>query len=225
MQLAEGRRLSDRIATGPLSAPEAMEIALNIARGLEAAHEKGVVHRDLKPDNVMIAEDGTVKILDFGLAKATEADGSRSEDTLIFDGTATVPQVSPSGLYVSFSWANSVAEWFVDVIEVATGEHHPAVIRIEVSALEHLIAWGRSRWLSDGRIAFIGQDESGNTGIYVQDFVPGTDTSATRRRLAGFIPGVITESFGIAPDGSSIVLAVRQPSRRLFMVDQVAALQ
>jgi eukaryotic-like serine/threonine-protein kinase len=70
MELVEGPTLADRIAAGPLSVPDALAIARQIADALDAAHEQGVVHRDLKPANVKVREDGTVKVLDFGLAKA-----------------------------------------------------------------------------------------------------------------------------------------------------------
>jgi len=76
MELVEGQSLYDRIATGPLPWREATEIAVGIAAGLEAAHERGIVHRDLKPANVHLTSDGGVKVLDFGLAKAFDADGS-----------------------------------------------------------------------------------------------------------------------------------------------------
>jgi serine/threonine-protein kinase len=72
MELAEGRTLAERIAAGPIPVDEAIEIALQVARGLEAAHERGIVHRDLKPANVMLGANHEVKILDFGLAKAWE---------------------------------------------------------------------------------------------------------------------------------------------------------
>ena len=68
-ELLEGESLKDRLARGPLAVPEALRIGVAIARGLAAAHEKGIVHRDLKPGNVFLTEDGTVKLLDFGLAK------------------------------------------------------------------------------------------------------------------------------------------------------------
>jgi serine/threonine-protein kinase len=70
MELVEGPTLADRIAQGPIPADEAMNIAMQIADALEAAHERGVVHRDLKPANVKVRPDGTVKVLDFGIAKA-----------------------------------------------------------------------------------------------------------------------------------------------------------
>ena len=73
MELVEGPTLADRIAPGPIPLDEALGIAKQIADALEAAHEKGIVHRDLKPANVKIRPDGSVKVLDFGLAKAGEA--------------------------------------------------------------------------------------------------------------------------------------------------------
>ncbi len=70
MELVEGNELTELIARGPLPVDQALEISLEIARGLEAAHDKGIVHRDLKPANVKIGSNGDVKILDFGLARA-----------------------------------------------------------------------------------------------------------------------------------------------------------
>jgi eukaryotic-like serine/threonine-protein kinase len=69
MELVEGETLGERIARGALPASEALDIAVQIAGALEAAHEHGIVHRDLKPGNVKLRPDGTVKLLDFGLAK------------------------------------------------------------------------------------------------------------------------------------------------------------
>ena len=72
LELVEGPTLADRIAQGPLPLDEALPIAQQIAEALEAAHEAGVIHRDLKPANIKVKDDGTVKVLDFGLAKALE---------------------------------------------------------------------------------------------------------------------------------------------------------
>ena len=72
MELVEGPTLADRIAQGPIPADEALLIAKQIAEALEAAHEQGIIHRDLKPANIKVRPDGTVKVLDFGLAKALE---------------------------------------------------------------------------------------------------------------------------------------------------------
>jgi serine/threonine-protein kinase len=75
MELVEGPTLADRIARGAIPIDEALLIARQIAEALEAAHEQGIVHRDLKPANIKVREDGTVKVLDFGLAKAMEPAG------------------------------------------------------------------------------------------------------------------------------------------------------
>ncbi len=62
-------RMADRVRAGPIAIDEAVALFVQIADGLEAAHERGVVHRDLKPDNIKTPPDGRVKILDFGIAK------------------------------------------------------------------------------------------------------------------------------------------------------------
>ena len=73
MEYVEGQTLADRIAQGRIPLDESLRIAQQIAQALEAAHERGIVHRDLKPANIKLRSDGTVKLLDFGLAKAGDA--------------------------------------------------------------------------------------------------------------------------------------------------------
>jgi len=73
MELVEGEDLSQRIARGPIPLDEALPIAKQIAEALEAAHELGIIHRDLKPANIKVRADGTVKVLDFGLAKTIDS--------------------------------------------------------------------------------------------------------------------------------------------------------
>ena len=89
LELVEGETLDDRIRSG-LTCDQAMELARQIADVLDAAHEKGIVHRDLKPANVRVTPEGTVKVVDFGLAKLirpAEADQSSSLSTVSLGGT------------------------------------------------------------------------------------------------------------------------------------------
>ncbi len=79
LELVEGATLAERLASGPLPVQEALSVARQIAEALEAAHEKGIIHRDLKPANIKITPDGTVKVLDFGLAKVFARDGSEHD--------------------------------------------------------------------------------------------------------------------------------------------------
>ncbi len=91
-ELIEGQTLRHRLADGPLDLGEALDIALQAASALAAAHEAGIVHRDVKPENVMLRRDGYVKVLDFGLAKLVGTKGGRVSDpeatTAMLGGTS-----------------------------------------------------------------------------------------------------------------------------------------
>jgi len=97
MELVEGEDLSERIARGPIPLDEALPIAKQIADALEAAHERGIVHRDLKPANVKVRADGTVKVLDFGLAKAMDPVAGASSSVSI-SPTITSPVMTQAGI-------------------------------------------------------------------------------------------------------------------------------
>ena len=97
MELVEGPTLAERIVQGPVPVEETLAIARQIAEGLEAAHEQGIVHRDLKPANVKLRPDGTVKILDFGLAKALEPAAAVSAVTSL-SPTITSPALTQMGM-------------------------------------------------------------------------------------------------------------------------------
>src|SRR3954471_14873741 len=82
MELVDGEDLSAVIQRGPMPLEEALPVARQIADALEAAHEQGIVHRDLKPANIKVRADGTVKVLDFGLAKAMDPTGGSSANAM-----------------------------------------------------------------------------------------------------------------------------------------------
>src|SRR5262249_43777136 len=89
MELVEGRTLAERIHHGGLPMKEALETAGQIADALDAAHAGGIIHRDLKPSNVKFRADGSVKVLDFGLAKVNPSASLSVEDATTLTGTAT----------------------------------------------------------------------------------------------------------------------------------------
>ena len=95
LELVEGPTLADRIAEGPIPVDEALPIAKQIAEALEAAHEQGIIHRDLKPANVKVKADGTVKVLDFGLAKAFQPAGG---DPNLSDVTTMTVEATTTGV-------------------------------------------------------------------------------------------------------------------------------
>jgi serine/threonine-protein kinase len=101
LEFVDGPTLADRIAQGPLSIDDALPIARQIADALEAAHEQGIIHRDLKPANIKVRPDGTVKVLDFGLAKLAQATGPRpqaSVSALTLSPTITTPAITQVGM-------------------------------------------------------------------------------------------------------------------------------
>jgi serine/threonine-protein kinase len=97
MELVEGSTLADLIAQDALAIEEALRIAKQIAEALEAAHEQGIIHRDLKPANIKVRPDGTVKVLDFGLAKAVEPTGAMSPSASL-PPTITTPAMTQAGM-------------------------------------------------------------------------------------------------------------------------------
>ena len=103
LELVEGETLADRIARGPIPLEEALPIASQIADALDAAHQRGIIHRDLKPANIKVRPDGTVKVLDFGLARLNEpaGGGETSAGRVSLSPTLTTPaQVTGVGVLV-----------------------------------------------------------------------------------------------------------------------------
>src|SRR5262245_50231069 len=98
MELVEGENLSQRIGRGAMPIDEALPIAKQIADALEAAHEQGIIHRDLKPANIKVRPDGTVKVLDFGLAKAMEPVGVASASVSMSPTITTPAMMTGTGM-------------------------------------------------------------------------------------------------------------------------------
>ena len=103
LELIEGPTLADRIKQGPIPLDEALPIAKQIAEALEAAHEAGVIHRDLKPANIKVRDDGTVKVLDFGLAKALDPtpEGDPSQSPTLTAAATQMGVIMGTAAYMS----------------------------------------------------------------------------------------------------------------------------
>jgi len=148
-------------------------------------------------------------------------DGSQA--ARITSGTHSLPEVSPDGRWALFVATTGLSA-SVRFVEIETGRLAPAAIGLGSTARAASITIGRGRWTRKGAaVAYAGVDERGHTGVYEQAFDPERDTSATRRRLAGFYDDVETESFGVAPDGGAITLAVTRETRSLMLAEGLPA--
>src|SRR5687768_14106338 len=98
LEFVEGPTLAERLFAGPLALDEVINIARQIATALEAAHENGIVHRDLKPSNIKVRPDGTVKLLDFGLAKVVQVD-SAGPDSPVSSPAITSDSMAQRGAF------------------------------------------------------------------------------------------------------------------------------
>jgi len=140
------------------------------------------------------------------------------------------PEVSPDGLYVLIDIPDPSVynARIIRVVTLENGTLAPFEIMLRGDALRTISSSqgvGRPRWMPDGKaIAFVGFDHAGLTGVFVQDFVPGRDTTATRRKLAGFDPDYITETYAISPDGTRIVLSLLDLQSNIMMAEGVPGL-
>ncbi len=130
-----------------------------------------------------------------------------SQPTQLVPGRVALPEVSPDGRHALYRVFGGKYPALLRVVRLADGRAEPFEIRVDAQR-RTTVTLGRARWMPDGRgIAFVGQDEAGAAGVFVQEFTPGRDSSATRRKLAAFDPDLAVESFGISPDGTRLVIA------------------
>ncbi len=172
----------------------------------DGSHPRQVTH-DGDAENPMETPDGQWIVYVSGFPAHSgiwkmRPDGSQA--TRLVAGNPINPELSPDGELVAYriNYTSPVAK--VRVVRVADGSPVP----FELEARNDSGQAGRARWFPDGkRLAFVATDPQGAVGVFVQDFIPGVDTSATRRRLGGFDPESPAESFAISPDGNSMVYA------------------
>jgi Tol biopolymer transport system component len=142
--------------------------------------------------------------------------------TRLIAGDISLPELSPDGKWVAYKTNVLPESVTVRVARIEDGAPAPFEVVIPTRNASLAGLAGRVRWMPSGRaLAFLGQNEQGVSGIYVQDFLPGKDTLATRRPLGGFDPEVSSESFGICPDGNHLVIASWDQVLSLVMAGRV----
>ncbi len=169
MELIEGPTLEERISQGPIPVEEALRFATQIAAALEAAHERGIVHRDLKPANIKLRSDGTVKVLDFGIAKALDSRSTTGPGP----AALTTPAMTEAGMVLGTAAYMSP--------EQARGR--PVDRRTDIWAFGCVLYE-----MFTGRPAFLGEDVTTTLARVLQasadwSALPSTVSSAVRRTL------------------------------------------
>jgi serine/threonine protein kinase len=170
-----------------------------------------VTHEGFAAQNPTMTRDGRwIVYASYNLQRAglwkIHSDGN-GDTPLIRSATVGNAEVSPDGKYAAYREYSHPSLVAVKVVEIESGAEVP--FEIPVAMIKETTArLGRVRWMPDGKaLAFLGQNQAGVNGVYIQDFVPGKDTTNTRRQLVGFDPENSAESFGISPDGQFITIA------------------
>ncbi len=150
-----------------------------------------------------------------------------SDAAPVVSGSFTTAEVSPDGRLVLYLGSNAAQlRNEIRVAEIDSGRVIDFRIPVPFAPFAPDFYYGRARWMPDGRaIAFLGTDERGRPGVFVQDFAAGQDTASTRRALAGFKADALTESFGISPDGTRIMTAVLRETRSLMLAEGLRAVK
>ncbi len=192
MELIEGDDLSNRIARGPIPIDESLPIATQIAEALESAHEKGIVHRDLKPSNIKLTANGTVKLLDFGLAKAMG--GDISSNFAVSQG-----QFSPDGRWVAYA-SNESGKWEVYVTPL-----------LESGTNWRISSDGGTepKWRRDGKELFYIAPNGWLMAVRVKEgsaFEADVATPLFLTRLRQHISNTDLFSYDVSPDGQRFLM-------------------
>jgi Tol biopolymer transport system component/serine/threonine protein kinase len=144
---------------------------------------------------------------------------------LLAGSTHGLPEVSPDGRYVLVQTTEAGITTVVHAVRLEDGAETAFQAKVE-NLGNGIFTLGRGRWAAGGRqVIFTGQNAQGLNGVYLQDFDPGRDTASTRKPLAGFDPDWITESLGLSPDGTRLVLSESERMFSLMVAEGVPGLQ
>ncbi len=195
----------------------------------DGSNPNQVTHDGVDAENATMTPDG--QWLVYGSANPQypgiwkiHPDGSGA--TQLVHGSGSNPEVSPDGtfaLYVMYPERDLAG---IRVVRISDGSEVPFRIHTRIWR-RNGIALGRARWVPSPNssipqaIAFIGQDASGATGVYLQDFVPGRDTSATRKPLRPFDPVAPLETLGVSPDGRRFIVSVADDTTSIMLASHV----
>jgi eukaryotic-like serine/threonine-protein kinase len=180
------------------------------AAGADGGGPRQVTHDGGNAENPTATPDGQWIVYSSGNPQKAglwkvHPDGTGA--TQVVKGRVSLPDTSPDGRYVLYRVFSGKYPATLRVVLLQDGQAEPFEVAVDTKR-RTTVTLGRARWMPDGKaIAFVGQDEDGASGIYVQDFAAGQDTVATRRKLGRFSPDIAAESFGVAPDGSRLVVA------------------
>ena len=228
------RRITDDLAEDwdPAFTPDGKKIIWSSGRtgnleiwmaNVDGSDARQVSRDGADAENPSATADGWIIYNSFNPTKSgiwkIRPDGSQA--TRLVTGLTSLPEVSPDGQYVTYIAEGRTARSNLRVVRVADGRDMGFSIPTRIVRRTSAIL-GRSRWMPDGKaVAYLAQDEDGVNGVFVQDFVPGVDTSATRRPLGGFDRERATESFGISADGKNLMVAGWEQLFSLFSVEGV----
>jgi Tol biopolymer transport system component len=143
-----------------------------------------------------------------------------SDATRLYDKSGFIPEFSPDGRYIAFNISVGPNTNGMRIVDMESGEI-TKFADLTLSSSYVSPADGRARWFSNGKSIAFASTVDGQSGVLVQDFVPGRDTTATRRKLAGFEADWLVETFDLSPDDQRIVLSRVQPGGTVMLAENV----